>query len=76
MSVKRKIQLIVLNQVRAKGKVTDKELYEVVRKDYEISYGQLLNILMSLEIEGFLEIHAGKDSLIIMPRTSTKRVER
>ena len=59
----------MLNYIREKGKTTDKELYEIVKKERELSYQQFLSLLMALEVEGFIELHYSKDSIIIVPKT-------
>gem|GEM_PF-1225559 len=69
MFIRRKLQLIILNYVKGKGKTTDKELFEIIRKEHELSYQQFISLLMALEIEGFIELHYSKDSIIIVPKT-------
>ncbi len=64
---KRKIQFRILEYLRLKGgSTTDRDLYEVLKKEFDISYGQLLNILMSMEIEGFISIRASRDVKLIV----------
>lgn len=72
MFIRRKLQLLMLNYIKEKGKATDKELYEVVRKVHELSYQQFISLLMALEVEGFIALHYAKDSMIIVPRTQYK----
>jgi len=69
MFIRRKLQLVILNYIKGKGKTTDKELFEIIRKEHELSYQQFISLLMALEIEGFIELHYSKDSIIIVPKT-------
>ncbi|MEM0153537.1 MAG: hypothetical protein QXJ56_05345 [Ignisphaera sp.] len=68
MFIRRRLQLLILNYIKEKGKATDKELYEIVKKVHEISYQQFISLLMALEIEGFTELHYAKDSIIVVPK--------
>lgn len=69
MFIRRKLQFMILEFVKEKGKATSREIYEVVRKIYDISYQQFLSILMQLEIEGFIEIHQVRDNSIVVLKT-------
>ncbi len=69
MFIRRKLQLIILNYIKEKGKATDRELYEAIKKMHEISYQQFMSLLMVLEVEGFIKLHYAKDSMIIVPKT-------
>lgn len=65
MFFRRKIEARILEYLKNKGKATDKELYEVLSKEFNISYNQLLSIVMELEIEGFVTVSVSKDYVII-----------
>jgi transcription initiation factor IIE alpha subunit len=73
MIIKRKIQGKVLEYLEKKGEATDKELLEVLSKEFSISYSELLNILMSLEIEGFIRVRPFKESFIIQKAEQRKQ---
>jgi len=67
MFSKRKIQFRILEYLKLKGgSATDRDLYEILKKEFDISYGQLLNILMGMEIEGFVSIRASRDVKLIV----------
>ncbi len=72
MFIRRKLQFMVLEYIKEKGKATSREIYEVIRKAHDISYQQFLSILMQLEIEGFIEIHHVKDNSIVVLKTRQK----
>lgn len=72
MFIRRRLQQMMLNYVRERGKATDRELYEVVKKMHELSYQQFLSLLMALEVEGFIELHYAKDLIIVVPRTQRR----
>ncbi|MCS7111234.1 MAG: hypothetical protein N3D82_03210 [Ignisphaera sp.] len=59
---------MILSYIKEKGKATDKELYETVKKMHELSYQQFISLLMALEVEGFIELHYSKDLMIIVPK--------
>jgi len=63
---RRKIDFKILEYLKAKGKVTDRELYDVLSKEFNISYNQLLSIIMQLEIEGFISVAFSRDYMTIM----------
>jgi|UniRef100_A0A7J2U1R3 DNA-binding PadR family transcriptional regulator len=73
MFVKRMIQQKILDYLKKKGEATDKELLEMIEKEFSISYGDLLKILMYLEIEGYIEVKPMKDLLNVVQKTSSKR---
>ncbi|MEM1541350.1 MAG: winged helix-turn-helix domain-containing protein [Ignisphaera sp.] len=66
MFFRRKIDFKILEYLKAKGKVTDRELYDVLSKEFNISYNQLLSIIMQLEIEGFISVAFSRDYMTIM----------
>jgi len=67
MFSKRRIQFRILEYLRLKGgSATDRDLYEMLRKEFDISYSQLLNMLMSMEIEGFISIRASREVKLIV----------
>ncbi|MEL9940285.1 MAG: hypothetical protein QW632_02530 [Ignisphaera sp.] len=74
MSTKRRIQQRILDIVRENGKAEDKELLELLKKEIEISYSELLNLIMYLEIEGFVDVKKQKDNLIVTPKSTTKKI--
>lgn len=74
MSTKRRIQQRILDIVRENGKAEDKELLELLKKEIEISYSELLNLIMYLEIEGFVDVKKQKDNLIVTPKPTTKKI--
>lgn len=65
MFSRRKIEFRILEYLKNKGKATDKELYEILSKEFGVSYNQLLSIIMQLEIEGFIAVSSGRDYIII-----------
>lgn len=65
---KRRIEFRILEYLKNKGKATDKELYEVLAKEFNISYNQLLTLIMRLEIEGFVTVSEGKDYVIMFKK--------
>ena len=73
MFIKRKIQRKVLEYLEKKGEAMDKELLEVLSKEFNVSYNELLNILMSLEIEGFIRVRSVKESSFIIQKTEQKK---
>jgi transcription initiation factor IIE alpha subunit len=73
MFVKRRIQQKILEYLKEKGEATDKELLEIIGKEFSISYTDLLKILMYLEIEGYIEVKLLKDSSNIVQKTASKR---
>jgi transcription initiation factor IIE alpha subunit len=73
MFIRRKIQGKVLEYLEKKGEVMDKELLEVLSKEYNVSYNELLNILMSLEIEGFIRVRPVKESSFIIQKAEQKK---
>ncbi len=53
------ILLTILEVIASKGKdsrITDFELYEELRRRYEISYSDLLKYLMILELRGLITV--------------------
>lgn len=48
------------------GKASDKELYEELRKIYDIQFSQFLQILMTMEIQGMITVNMPKDDLRII----------
>jgi len=48
------------------GKASDKELYEELRKVYDIQFSQFLQILMTMEIQGMISVNMPKDDLRIV----------
>uniref|UniRef100_A0A7C4BBI1 ArsR family transcriptional regulator n=1 Tax=Ignisphaera aggregans TaxID=334771 RepID=A0A7C4BBI1_9CREN len=73
MFVKRRIQQKILEYLKERGEATDKELLEIIGKEFSISYTDLLKILMYLEIEGYIEVKLLKDSFNIVQKTASKR---
>jgi len=73
MFIKRRIQQKILEYLKEKGEATDKELLEVIGKEFGISYNDLLKILMCLEIEGYIDVKLMKDSLSIVQKTTSKK---
>ncbi len=43
------------------GTVKDKELYEVLRQVYGVSYDEMLKALMALEVRGLVEVSLIKE---------------
>ncbi|MEM0027231.1 MAG: hypothetical protein QXT53_03855 [Ignisphaera sp.] len=74
MLTKRRMQQKILEFVKENGKAEDKELLELLKKETEISYNELLNLIMYLEIEGFVDARKQKDSLIVTPKPSTRKI--
>ena len=74
MFIKRKVQQKILEYVRERGKATDKELLELMKKEADVSYNDLLTLIMQLEIEGFVEVHRQKDELVITLKSTTRKV--
>ncbi|MEM2296295.1 MAG: hypothetical protein QXZ41_04180 [Ignisphaera sp.] len=68
MFIKRKIAFKIVEYLKSKVKATDKELYELLSKEFNISYNQLLSLLMQLEIEGVITVYEGKDYIIILKK--------
>lgn len=68
MFSKKRITFRILEYLRNRTKATDKELYEVLSKEFNISYGQLLTLLMQLEIEGFIAVYEGKEYIILLKK--------
>lgn len=68
MFSKRRIEFKILEYLKNRGKATDKELYEVLAKEFNISYNQLLALIMRLEIEGFVTVSEGKDYVIMFKK--------
>ncbi|MCC6046074.1 MAG: hypothetical protein LM572_04780 [Ignisphaera sp.] len=73
MFIKRRIQQKILEYLKEKGEATDKELLEIIGKEFGISYNDLLKILMCLEIEGYVDVKLMKDSLSIVQKTTSKK---
>jgi len=73
MFIKRRIQQKILEYLKDKGEATDKELLEIIGKEFGISYNDLLKILMCLEIEGYVDVKLMKDSLSIVQKTTSKK---
>uniref|UniRef100_A0A7C2Z220 Winged helix-turn-helix domain-containing protein n=1 Tax=Ignisphaera aggregans TaxID=334771 RepID=A0A7C2Z220_9CREN len=69
ISKKRLIESKILEYLKNKGKATDKELYEVISREFDISLNQLLVILMQLEMEGFITVYEGKDYIVLPKKT-------
>lgn len=68
MFLRRKIDAKIFEYLKTRGKITDKELYEFLSKEFSISYSRLLSIIMQLEIEGFINVALSKDHMIITPK--------
>lgn len=68
MFTKRKIAFKIVEYLKSKVKATDKELYELLSKEFNISYNQLLSLLMQLEIEGVVTVYEGKDYIVILKK--------
>ncbi|MEM4788244.1 MAG: hypothetical protein QXV06_00415 [Ignisphaera sp.] len=68
MFTKRKIAFKIIEYLKSKVKATDKELYELLSKEFNISYNQLLSLLMQLEIEGIVTVYEGKDYIVILKK--------
>lgn len=51
------------------GTVKDRELYEVLRKKYEISYPDFLRYLMMLEIRGYVTVSSTKEDVRVVSLT-------
>jgi predicted transcriptional regulator len=65
---RRKIAFRIFEYLRSRTKASIKELYEVLLKEFDISYSQLLTLLMQLEIEGFLTVSEGKEYVVILKK--------
>jgi predicted transcriptional regulator len=65
---RRKIAFRIFEYLRSRTKASIKELYEVLSKEFDISYSQLLTLLMQLEIEGFLTVSEGKEYVVILKK--------
>ncbi|MDK6027799.1 hypothetical protein QPL79_00225 [Ignisphaera sp. 4213-co] len=74
MFIKRRIQQKILDYIKENGKAEDKELLEYLKKEAEISYNELLNLVMYLEIEGFIEVRRQKDGLVVIPKQAAKKI--
>ncbi len=48
------------------GTVKDKDLYDVLRKRYEITYSDFLKYLMILEIRGFITVSTAREDVKIV----------
>lgn len=68
MFSRRKIAFRIFEYLRSRTKASIKELYEVLLKEFDISYSQLLTLLMQLEIEGFLTVSEGKEYVVILKK--------
>ncbi len=59
----RRIQLKILEYLRSRGRgVSERELYEYIRREVEISWSKFEFLIMALEIEGFVSVRTLKDS--------------
>ncbi|MEM0361523.1 MAG: hypothetical protein QXY36_00235 [Sulfolobales archaeon] len=48
------------------GTIKDKDLYDVLRKRYEITYSDFLKYLMILEIRGFIVVSTAREDIKII----------
>ncbi len=74
MFQRRRIEFAILNLLKQKGgSVTDRELFEFLRRVFDISYPEFIYILMCLELEGFISVRAAssREGRIIVLRRST-----
>ncbi len=55
------------------GLVKDKELYEAVRRTYDISFSQFLKTLLMLEIQGLVIVRQLKENVRIIELTPLGR---
>jgi len=51
------------------GTVKDRELYEILRKRYEISYPDFLRYIMMLEIRGYVTVSSTKEDVRVISLT-------
>jgi len=75
MFMRRSIEMRILEYLERKGgSATDREIYEYIRKSFDVSKNQFHHILMSLEIEGFIAVRSLKeDTRIIILKQRVKR---
>jgi len=67
MFMRRTIEMRILEYLERKGgSATDREIYEFIRKSFDVSKNQFQHILMSLEIEGFITVRPLKEDTRIV----------
>ncbi len=75
MYTRRSIEFKIFEYLETKGgSATDRELFEYLRKIFDISRNEFQHIIMSLEIEGFISARSIKeDSKIIVLKRRPKQ---
>ncbi len=48
------------------GTMKDRDLYEILRRKYDISYSEFIKYLMILEVRGFLTVAMPKDDVRVV----------
>jgi len=68
------LHLEILRVLELKGGlVKDKDLYETVRRTYDISFSQFLKTLLTLEIQGLIIVRQLKENVRIIELTPLGR---
>ena len=55
--------------VASGGAIKDAELFEILRRDYNITFQDLIRYLMILEIRGFISVSASRENIRVVSLT-------
>ncbi len=55
--------------VASGGTIKDAELFEILRRDYNITFQDLIRYLMILEIRGFISVSASRENVRVVSIT-------
>jgi len=59
---KRIVLVRILKVLQERGGIlTDRELLEALRREYDISYSEFVSALMKLEVEGYIHVSPQKE---------------
>ncbi|RLG77586.1 MAG: hypothetical protein DRO12_01925 [Thermoprotei archaeon] len=59
------VRILRLLQERG-GLISDRELLELLRREYDISYTEFISALMKLEVEGFIHVIPQKEDMRVI----------
>ncbi len=70
----RPVHIEILRILVLKGGIAkDRDIYEILRKDYDISYTSFLKTLLALELRGLITVRQQKENVRIVELTPLGR---
>ncbi|MCX8185723.1 MAG: hypothetical protein N3G48_01255 [Sulfolobales archaeon] len=55
------------------GTIKDRDLYDIIRKRYEITYSDFLRFIMILEVRGFIIVSTAREDIRIISLLTQSR---